>query len=51
MSKETKTKNLIAATIDENDVLNSMFTNDKDRIKFNTRKFANMTIAKAFAKV
>ena len=32
MSKETKTTNLIGARVDENDILNSMFTNDKDRI-------------------
>ena len=50
MSKETKTKNLIGARVDENDILNSMFTNDKDRIKFNSRAFATMSIAKAFAK-
>ena len=50
MSKETKTTNLIGARVDENDILNSMFTNDKDRIKFNSRAFATMSIAKAFAK-
>ena len=50
MSKETKTKNLIGARVDENDILNSMFTNDKDRFKFNSRAFATMSIAKAFAK-
>ena len=50
MSKETKTTNLIGARLDENDILNSMFTNDKDRIKFNSRVFATMSIAKAFAK-
>lgn len=50
MSKETKTQNLIGAKIDENDILNSMFYNDKDRIKFNSRAFADMSIAKAFSK-
>lgn len=50
MSKETKTKNLIGAYIDEENILDSMFTNDKDRIKFNSKAFATMSIAKAFAK-
>lgn len=50
MSKETKTQNLIGAYVDENDILNSMFMNDKDRIKYNSRAFANMSIAQAFAK-
>ena len=51
MSKETKTQNLISgAQIDETNILDSMFSNDRDRIKFNTHAFANMSIAKAFAK-
>lgn len=54
MSKETKTKNLISnnigAKIDEENILDSMFTNEKDRIKFNTAAFAKTPIAKAFAK-
>lgn len=50
MSKETKTKNLIGAYIDEENILDSVFSNDKDRIKFNSKAYANMSIAKAFAK-
>lgn len=46
MSKETKTTNLI----NEENILDSIFSNDKDRIKYNSRKYASMSIAKAFAK-
>lgn len=50
MSKETKTKNLINSNIEENDILNSIFSNDKDRIKYNSNAYAKMSIAMAFSK-
>lgn len=44
MSKEVKTKNLI------DDVLDSAFTNDNDRIKYNSKIYKYCSIGDAFAK-
>ena len=49
MAKNTKNL-LVASMFDDANIFDNPFSNDKDRIKYITKKYANMSIGEAFAK-